>query len=273
MRRVPASIRGRLADERGFTLVELLVTMVAGVVVLLALGTIMDVTLKETTRSYTLVDATNRARPVFEQVENELHSACFADEETPIQAGANANALIFLSAYGDGATPTEVWHEIDYSPSPTSTLVDHTYQVVYSVDSNGNPVWSRGTAIGTQTLLTNVAASGTTPVFQYFAYQTAPGTDAAGNQYEILPDGTSPIPGTSTTEYNPLDPGASLSATDAQSAAEVLITLTVGPSGGGGSSENTNLKNTGDTVSDSIVFRFTPAPDHLGDGNTFQPCD
>jgi prepilin-type N-terminal cleavage/methylation domain-containing protein len=272
MRRMPAIIRRRLADQRGFTLVELLVTMVAGVVVLLALGTIMDVTLKETTRSYTLMDATSRARPVFEQLENELHSACFADEETPIQSGSNGNALIFLSAYGNGATPTDVWHEIDYSPAPVSTLTDHTYGVAYSVDANGNPVWSRGAAIGSQVLLTNVAASGTTPVFQYFAYQVAPGTDAAGNQYEILPDGTSPVPGTSTTVYNPLDPGGSLSATDAQSASEVLITLTVGPSGDGGASENTNLAHTGDTVSDSIVFRFTPAANHVGDGATFEPC-
>jgi prepilin-type N-terminal cleavage/methylation domain-containing protein len=272
MRAVLVSIRGRLADERGFTLVELLVTMVAGVVVLLALGTIMDVTLKETTRSYTLMDATNRARPVFEQLENELHSACFANEETPIQSGANANALIFLSAYGNAATPTDVWHEVDYAPAPASTLTDNTYQVSYSIDANGNPVWSRGAAIGSRTLLTNVAASGTTPVFQYFAYQTAPGTDSAGNQYEILPDGTSPVPGTTTTVYNPLDPGGSLTATDAQNAAEVLITLTVGPSGGGGANENTNLANTGDTVSDSIVFRFTPAANHVGDGASFQPC-
>ena len=58
--------RRRLASEAGFTLVELMVTMVAGVVVLLALGTIMDVTLRETTRSFTLVDATERARPIFE---------------------------------------------------------------------------------------------------------------------------------------------------------------------------------------------------------------
>jgi prepilin-type N-terminal cleavage/methylation domain-containing protein len=271
MRRVPTSIRRRLADERGFTLVELLVTMVAGVVVLLALGTIMDVTLKETTRSYTLMDATNRTRPVFEQLENELHSACFADEQTPIQSGSNASALIFLSAYGNAATPTDVWHEIDYSAA-TATLTDHTYQVSYSIDGLGNPVWSRGTSIGSRILLTNVAASGSTPVFQYFAYQTAPGTDQAGNAYEILPDGTSPVPGTSTTVYNPLDPGGSLTTTDAPTASEVLITLTVGPSGAGGT-ENTRLAHTGDTVSDSIVFRFTPAANHVGDGATFRPCD
>jgi prepilin-type N-terminal cleavage/methylation domain-containing protein len=271
MRRLVTKVRRRLTDERGFTLVELLATMVAGVVVLLALGTIMDVALKETTRSFTLVDATNRTRPVFLRLENQLHSACFADLQTPIQTGSNPNALIFMTSYGNGATPTEVWHEINYTPAPVATLTDTTYSTVYSV-VNGVATWSRGTQQGsTRTLLTNVAQTGTTPVFQYFAYQTAPGTDAAGNQYMILPDGTAPLPGTSTTVTNPLAPGASLSATDASSAAEVLITLTVGPAGG--SYENTRLANVGQTVSDSITFRFTPAANHVGDGAIFKPCD
>jgi type II secretory pathway component PulJ len=272
MRGFGTKVRRRLAGEAGFTLVELLATMAAGLVVLLALATIMAVTLRETTRSFTQVDATSRARPVFEGLENELHSACFADEETPIQLNSNANALIFMSSYGNGATPTEVWHEIDYNPAPTATLTDSTYSVNYSVDANGNPVWSRGTQQGaTRTLLTNVAQNGTTPVFQYFAYQTAPGTDAAGNQYEILPDGTAPVPGTSTTVNNPLAPGASLTAAQASSAAEVLITLTVGPAGH--FNENTNLANVGQSVTDAITFRFTPAANHVGDGAIFTPCD
>ena len=270
MRRLGSGVRRRLADERGFTLVELLATMVAGAVVMAALGTIMTVTLKETTRSFTLVDATSRARPVFEQLENELHSACFADEQTPIQAGSNPNSLIFMTSNGNAATPTQVWHEIVYNPAPTATLTDTRYSTVYSV-VNGIPTWSRGSLLApTRVLLNNVTRSGTTPVFQYYAYQTAPGTDAAGNQYMILPDGTAPVPGTSTTVSNPLDPGASLSATDAPTAAEVLITLIVGPAGG--FNENTNLANVGQTISDSISFRFTPAPNHTG-GVIPKPCD
>jgi Tfp pilus assembly protein PilW len=259
--------RRTLASEAGVTLVELLVTIMAGMVVVTALATVMIVTLHDTTRSFTLVDATERTRPAFEQVENQLHSACFADEQTPIQAGSNQNALIFLSAYGNAATPTAVWNEIDFS---ASTLTESTYSTVYSVVNNV-PVWSRGTLQSTKTLLTNVAQSNTTPVFQYFAYQTAPGEDAAGNQYMILPDGTAPIPGTSTTVFNPLAPGASLTSAQAASAAEVLITLSVGPAGG--SPENTNLANVGETLTDSIVFRFTPAANHVGSGTTFQPCD
>jgi hypothetical protein len=208
---------------------------------------------------------------VFEQLENELHSGCFADEQTPIQSGSSANTLIFMTAYGNGATPTAIWHEIAYNPAPTATLTDTTYSTNYAVVS-GIPTWSRGTLQSSKILLTNVAQSGTTPVFQYFAYQTAPGTDPAGNQYMILPDGDAPIPGTSTTvAANPLAPGASLSTSQAASAAEVQISLVVGPAGH--AHENTNLANVGQTVNDQIVFRFTPAANHVGNGATFGPCD
>jgi Tfp pilus assembly protein PilW len=265
-----SNVQRRLVVERGFTLVELMATMAAAMVVMLALGVIMQVTLKQTTRSFSMVDAAERARPVFEQIENELHSGCFADEQTPIQAGSNGNALIFMTAYGNGATPTAMWHEIDYNPSPTSTLTDTTYSTAYSV-VGGIPTWSRGARQSSKILLTNVAQNATTPVFQYFAYQTAPGTDQSGNQYMILPDGTAPVPGTSTTvPANPLAPGSSLSTAQAASAAEVLISLMVGPTGH--SNQSTTL-NVAQTVNDQIVFRFTPAANHVGGGATFNPCD
>jgi len=261
--------RSSLGSEAGFTLVELLAAMTAGMVVLGALVTIMTVTLQSTTRTFTRLDAAGRVRPVFEAIENEVHSACFAGEETPVQAGSGPNALIFLSSTGNAATPTPVWHEIDYNPAPANTLVDTSYQTSSS-EVSGSLVWTRGSLQGSRTLLTNVTAATSISPFQFFAYQLAPGTDAAGNTYMILPDGMAPIPGTSTTVYNPLAPGASLSATQAASAAEVLITLVVGPTGH--NLQNTNLANTGITVTDAVGFRLTPAANHVGNGATFSPC-
>jgi len=60
---VPVKVlAARLRSERGFTLVELLVAMVAGIVVLMAGLTILDVTMDQTTRSFSMVDATNGRR-------------------------------------------------------------------------------------------------------------------------------------------------------------------------------------------------------------------
>jgi len=87
----------------------------------------------------------------------------------------------------------------------------------------------------------------------------------------ILPDGISPIPGTSTTVYNPLITGTqTLSSNQAASAAEVLITMVVGPAGG--NNENTNLSGVNDTVTDAVTLRLTPAADNTAYGGDFSPC-
>ena len=125
----------RIRHEAGFTLIELLVTMVAGIVVLSALYTILDVTLRDTTNTFTRLDSTGRGNAVLAGIENELHSACVANSETPVQGGANgtqvsdANDLVFLSQYGTSASPTPVEHKIalqrDYRDAHRLQLYEH----------------------------------------------------------------------------------------------------------------------------------------------------
>ena len=67
-------------------------------------------------------------------------------------------------------------------------------------------------------------------------------------------------------EPNPMT--TPLSATDADNAAELLISLKVGAAGGTG--ENTS-QGIG-TVSDAIVMRFTPVANHNGANQDFSPC-
>jgi hypothetical protein len=257
--------------EDGFTLVELLVVMLAGIVVMGALFTILDVTLHQTTRTYSRVDATQRARITVETVLSELHSACVAAGVTPIQPQSSDTSLTFISQYGNAATPTPVEHQIAFNGG-AGTLTDTSY----AVSGGSAPSWTfSSTATSTVTLLTNVAQSGTTPVFQYFAYQqplnssSVPYTDSAGNPYMMLLDGTSAVPGTSTIPTAaPLT--TPLSTAAALQAAEVSIKLVVGPSGG--SNENTTLSDANETVTNSVVLRLTPAANHVGPGSTFNPC-
>jgi Tfp pilus assembly protein PilV len=268
---------GSLRREDGMTLIELLVVLVAGMVITAALFTILDVTLRQTTRTFSRVDATQRSRSALQTIENELQSACVADGVTPVQAtggtgGVSANSsVIFVTGSGNAASVNPVEHELDFNAA-LKTLTDKTF-----VSTGGAPPnWTfSSTASGTQTLLTNVAQSGVTPVFQYFGYQQptnssgVPYTDSAGNPYMMLLDGTSSVPGTSIIPTaSPL--AVPLSTTAAQQAAEVLITLAVGP--GGGSGENTQLSDGAVAVTDSIVLRITPEANHVGAGATFGPC-
>ena len=257
----------RLHRQDGFTLVELLVVMLTATVIAGALFTILDVTLRQTTRTFTRVDATQRARTKLEALENELHSACVAANVAPIQAGSNGTTLNFLSYYGDVASPTPVWHSVVFSGG---TVTDNSYGV-----SGTTPNWTQGALQSSYTLLNNVAQIGTTPPFQYFAYQEAPKgsggyyTDGAGNPYMMLLDGTSSLPGTNTfPTASPL--ATPLSAANAALAAEVLINLSVGPTGG--SQENTNLSDAKVSVTDSVILRLTPPANHVETGANFLPC-
>ena len=91
----------------------------------------------------------------------------------------------------------------------------------------------------------------------------------------MLLDGTSSVPNTSPAVIptaSPLpDSSGGLGAVNAQAAAEVLISLKVGP--GGGTEELTATPSGTLTVTDSIVLRLTPPPNNAESGATFGPCE
>jgi hypothetical protein len=281
MRRL-RSARRRLAREQGTTLIELLVVVLAGTIVGSALFTVLDVTLHSTTRTFSRVDATQRSRTAMENVVNELHSSCIADSVTPIQPNSTGTSLIFISQFGNAANVTPVEREIDLNDT-TGVLTETDFPV-----SGGTaPNWTFSTTASSSTrLLTNVHMQGPvnnrTPAFQYFAYQEpmqspgVPYTDAGGNPYMMLIDGTSQVP--ATTVVPPAQPLATpLSVADSQLASEVSIKLAVGPTpppnaNGLNGGINTNLSDVNDDVADSIVLRLTPAANHVGSGNSFLPC-
>jgi prepilin-type N-terminal cleavage/methylation domain-containing protein len=283
----PARITARLSrlaararGERGYTLIELLVTMAAGLVVIAGLGTVLTVTLQQTTRTFTLTDATENARTALTHIENELHSACLTTGVTPIEGGANgsqvsdANDLVFVSVFGTSASPTPVEHQISYSAA-NGTLTEYTYALTGGNDPSTWTFSSTPTNAAGQRLLANVgpiynsATSSNIPIFQYFAYE--PYTDVNGNTDMMLMDGTSSVPGTSSVSNpDPLPTSSGLSQANAASTAEVMINLQVGATGG--NMENTNLGNTTDPVTDAIVLRFTPPANSSGSGATFGPC-
>jgi len=265
-----------LRNERGFSLVELMVVMAAGTIVMGALFTMLEVTLTQTSRTFTKVSATQSARTAFETIENEMHSACVADGTTPVQGNgtatgnqvSDANNLVFVSYYGTVASPTPVEHKITYS---NGTLVDN----LYAVTGTDPSTWTMSsTPSQTITLLPNVAQSGTTAVFQYFAYE--PYVDSSGNTDMMLMDGSSTVPGTpSVPNPDPLTTTTGLSASDASQTAEVLITLLVGAdvkAGEVGAGERSNLSDTKATMTDSIVLRFVTTPNQAGSNATFGPC-
>lgn len=266
--------RRHASREAGFTLIEVLVTILAGSVVMLALFGMLDFTLKQTTRTDSYVDATQRSRNVVETLENEMHSACLASGETPIQAASSGTTIEFVSQFGNAANVTPMERLITFDASGGGTLTESDY----AVNGGQAPNWTFSTTPqSTKTLLTNISLqNGSTAMFSYFAYAQplqasgAAYTDPGGNPYMMLIDGTNEVPGTSVVPAaQPL--AVPLSAANSQIATEISMSMSVGPSGGTG--ENTsNPADTRVDVNDSVVLRLTPAANHVGSGNSFLPC-
>ena len=148
----PRTPRPTAASQAGFTLVELLVAMSIGLVVMFAVTGIMIVSLRQSQRTFTSVDATRQARTALATIENELHSAC-VNGDAPVQPTSDGSNLNFLSYTGGAANPTPVWHVLSYSGG---TLTDSVYPAVYTATSTGH-TWTQGTPRTSQTtLLTNV---------------------------------------------------------------------------------------------------------------------
>lgn len=271
--------RPRLREESGFTLIELLVVMLAGTVVMGAIFTMLDVTIRQTSRTFSEVNASQTARMATERIETELHSSCVGYAVYPIQTGSDANDLIFLSQWGSAssgntatsATPTPVEHKIVYSPT-AKTLTDYTY----ASTGGSSPNWTfSSTPSKTEILAENASQRDPTPVFQYFAYSqpmngSSPYTDSSGNTYEMIQDGINYLPGSTSIQPAASPESTPLAATSAADTAEVLVTFAAGPDKS--TLVNGNAYGATANVQDQIVLRLTPPANHAGGGATFMPC-
>jgi hypothetical protein len=278
-----------LAREDGTTLIELLVTILCGVVVIMALFTIMDTTLDQGTRVFSRIDANQQARAKLEQLENLLHSACVSSEVEPILSSSTPDSLAFFSAYGNAAAPTPSEYVFTYNSS-THSITWSEYPE--ASETSGTPdSWTFGTtATSSGTLVSNVyPLNSSTPIFEYFDYQTitnptggATYSDPEGNDYEIIPDGLNTVP--NNTYVPPANPqlatSASTTSTLGTSAsaqtAEVLVSFKVGASGGSLENTNTSSANGNDavqSVQDAVVLRLTDPSNHQGPGAYYGPCD
>jgi len=233
-------ISTRLSGESGFTLIEMLVAIFAGMIVMGATFSIMDISLSQSARIADRVSADQRGRIAMEKILLELHSSCVSIGANPIQPESNGTNIKFLSQTGsEPSFATMTKHEISLKEG---TLKDASYQSTGGTEATK---WTfPGAPTTTTTLLTGVSqsAEGVTPVFEYFKYETA------GEKRGQLSTTRLPIP---------------LGIPEAKTTAKVTISFTTAP-------ESSNKK--GDRLvelSDSVVLRLTPSAEIGGN----EPCE
>ncbi len=260
-------------EEAGFTMIELLVTMASAIVVTGALFAIQQVALKESSRVFDRVDATQQARTAMSALASRLQSSCVADGVIPIQAGSYGSSLRFISKWGAQAAIIPELHVVSLTGG---NVVDTTYPRTGGTAPN----WTfSSTPSASRVLVDGAAQDGSTPIFQYFPHATARDgsgnayLDTAGNPYVMLLDGAGTLPSGVTTSAGgsvpagtipanspsplPMTTGspAGLSAANARLTTAVRVTMVVEPHG---TPDQRFDERT--TFTDTFVLRLTPPP-------------
>ena len=186
------SRRVDIRDERGWTLVELMVSLMIGMVVFAAAMTVSQVALKNQAKTAARVDADQRARPVLQRLMDQLHSTCVAPNVSPVQPGSSDTSLSFIHQTGSAVTPTPVKRITTLSGT---TLSQSTYAAI----GGESPNWTFSTTpSSTVQLLTKVSQASlgspavTVPVFRYYPYNAGTGQISTTPLATPLTDVTAP---------------------------------------------------------------------------------
>lgn len=231
-------------DERGTTMVEMLVGLAMGMIVVTGLTLVVIVTMHASARVSARVEATQDGRLVLSNITEQLHSACVYPKIAPIKGGASGETfastptkLVFVhadSSQGQAVAPTPILSVISLSGTTLS-------QSDYAVASGSPPSWTFSTtASSTRTLMTQVAPiPGRTAIFNYYSYLN-------GGLSELA---SSPA----------------LSASNAAKTIQVRVALNTSP-------RSTPVKDQGNdaSIQDSAVLRLTPPS--FNENATALPC-
>jgi hypothetical protein len=247
-----------LGAEHGTTLMEMLVTMLAGIIVLGALLATLEFSLRQEAQISDRVQSNRIGRLAMTKMVDELHSACTGFGATAIQAPPAGTVtaplastgpvdLWFLSAYGNAssgkAVPIPSEHDVHWEATgalttagrPLGTLTDYSF-----ANTGGEaPTWTfpkletkNATArlLAANVIPPAIEVEGKKALFQYYDYN-------ASGQLEILKWAEIPH------------------SVEEQEVAKVAIGFTQAPENG---NTQVELDRTA-AFSDSVVLRFNPS--------------
>jgi prepilin-type N-terminal cleavage/methylation domain-containing protein len=175
-----------LREERGFTLVELLVAMSLGILVSGIALSLLNFTTADVTRISERVHVDQTARTALEKLMLALHSSCLTAKSDPIRPGSSETKLKFVSEnsaeneHGEpsAALPTIRLHEVVYTAGSGKTEGTLTEKSWASTGIPPSYVFNEKETPTKRTLLTGLQKTENSkkelvPVFQYYRYYRA----------------------------------------------------------------------------------------------------
>jgi prepilin-type N-terminal cleavage/methylation domain-containing protein len=175
-----------LRREDGFTLPELLVTLVIAVTVSLATFALIEFVMKRTGEVDQRVDASQRGRLVMDTITRELRSQVCVDSTTPAMATragdiTDGNTATFYVDLTDGsklATTPPALHSLVYDTA-TQKIIEKEYKGIWMQQTSGTPPITKtvpaypNAPSSTRVLLTDVYPLAlNAPIFRYYKYNT-----------------------------------------------------------------------------------------------------
>jgi hypothetical protein len=227
-----------MGDERGFTLVELLIGSMVSLVVLGAIMAMVQVATGDQNRVSQHVIANQRGRPVMNRLIDRLNSACVSPGLAPVREGSTENSLILYSKSGSAVSPTPNRYVISLSGGVLTETV--------ALGSGTEPSsWTFGSPSSPVQLLDGVGAAqvgepaASVPLFRYYAYE--------GGKVASTPLSTP------------------LTAESAAKTVQVNVAFKVAPSAG-----SSGVAGASVTLTDSATLRIEPASEDSAQVNL--PC-
>ena len=169
-------------DERGFTLVEMLVTLAVSMVVMFAILGLLDMTLRGSASSLGRTHAVREGRGAIDRVGQELRLASCPDTGSAVLSATADEVSYYVNRpQSDYRLDNLVErHTLTYSAA-AGTI---TLAVAPNQGTAVPPSW--GATARTTVLATGLSRTGSTPIFQYLTYD-AP--DAPDTSYIASPVG------------------------------------------------------------------------------------
>jgi prepilin-type N-terminal cleavage/methylation domain-containing protein len=166
----------RLAGEDGFTLVELLVAMVVGLVVIFAAFSVMDGSWRLNAKTTDHIETTNRGRLAMDTITQQLGSRICLQSETPAQGWlvtATDSQVEYYASVTNETAPRLVVERRRLTYRPT------TKDILFEAWTGSAPPPTPPPAKTTTPTITRVVAqgvepAGSTPIFRYYVPQGTP---------------------------------------------------------------------------------------------------
>jgi prepilin-type N-terminal cleavage/methylation domain-containing protein len=230
-------IRRLSNDERGFTLMEMLVTLAVGSVLLMAIFGALDYSVKANGKVQDRVDSAQRGRAAMELITQQLRSQiCLGPgyPAIPVTPASDGNTITFFTDLG-GDTPKLQRRTITYS---NGTLFETDYNVGGTIPTAPTFTLARSNWV----LADRLALVPNTPFFRYYAFTQNP----------VTPN----------LWLNTTGPAYTLADADKPSVVKVSISFLANPLRGPGTAGTGNISLS--TFQNDVYVRTSDAsdPDH-----------